>query len=70
VGEKGLVGAATDAAGGSPSVVASTSETVVQAAGDAAGTLKSKLVDKGIDHVIEETRDRLRERGEHGPETE
>jgi hypothetical protein len=73
MGEKGLVGTATDAVdatGGSSSVIASTSETVVSAAGGAAETLKSKLVDKGVDHVIEEARDRLRERGEPDPETE
>lgn len=70
MGEKGLASAVTDAAGSpSTSVVASTTETVVGAVGGAAESLKDKIVDKGIDHVIEEGRERLRGHDEPGSES-
>jgi hypothetical protein len=70
MGEKGLAAAAGGVAGASTSVVADVSETVVSTATGAGESLKDKLVDTGLDHAIDEGRERLRKHGDPEPGAE
>jgi hypothetical protein len=68
MGEKGLAGSDTGAAGGSDflTTIGDTAVTEVSAAGE---TLKEKLIDTGIDHGIDEGRERWQNRkGDGAPQ--
>src|SRR5262249_50308886 len=70
MGEKGLSAGIAGAAGASGGVVSEGSETGIGTATDTTDKLEAKLIDQGVDHAIEEGRDRIHRRPDPEPGSE